>query len=159
MIIVLEILAIVGGAALIGWWMYLVGKHLLAKHRMRSSITPLQAQNLNREKDLLTQLLKDIQINTNEWFVIDDAITMGQGRLLANDKKNVGIVYGNGAKSATILLNLDKLNEGFIRTNEDTVKMQVSGSHVKNFLDKAEHLIDKRGNEISFFKSEIEKRL
>lgn len=138
---------------------FVLFKTLWPKYKVRKSITPLQAKNLEKEKQFLANLLEDVRINTSEWFVIDDVIVMGQGRLLANDKKNIGIVYGNQGGSATILLNIEKLNEPFSKDNEDTVKLSVQGSHVKSFLDTAEQLIDKRGNEIAFFESELGKRL
>ena len=57
---------------------FVLFKTLWPKYKVRKSITPLQAKNLEKEKQFLANLLEDVRINTSEWFVIDDVIVMGQ---------------------------------------------------------------------------------
>lgn len=155
--ILLESAIFVSAGLLVMYGFFLLGRKLIAHHKMRTSVTPLQAKNLTKEKKFLDELLADIRVNTSEWIIIDDAVNIGC--LIANDKKSIGIIYGGGGTSTTILLNLDKLFDGFDKNYEDTVKISMQGEHVKRFLQTAENLIDKRGKEISFFEKELKRRL
>lgn len=154
MIYILELAAgtILAGMLLYG--LYLGGKRLLGWFLTNKSMSPAAIRNKKREEVLLNKILADISNNSDHWFIVEEHHASS---VLANDKKNMGIVYNTG-ESATILLNLDQLTK-FEKNNADTVKIHVQGDHVKAFVHKAEAMIDRRGNEISFFEEQMEKRL
>lgn len=154
MIYVLELAAgtILAGMLLYG--IYRGGKKLLGWFLTNKSMSPMSIRNKKREELLLAKLLDDIRTNGDKWFIVEEHQASS---VLANDEKNIGIVYNTG-ESATVLLNLDRLTK-FDKRNEDTVKIHMSGDHVKAFVHTAEALIDRRGNEISFFEEQLEKRL
>ena len=155
MIVVLEIVLWLSViiAACIG--LYQIGKGWIPSLRHRKTVRPAQARNKTKEQTFIANLLEDIRINTDEWFLMEN---VGMGSIIANDHKNIGIVYSSTGENATIILNLDNLNK-FDKQNEDTVKISVYGEHIKKFLISAEDLIDRRGHEIAFFQDELEKRL
>ena len=128
---------------------------MIMRRNTKPKPSPIQMRNLEREEQFLASMLEDLKKNTSEWFAVDE---VGQGKLIANDKKNIGIVYNGSGESATLLLNLDSLTS-FEKNNQNTVKLHLLGSHVERFIKEAEEVLDRRGHEISFFESELEKRL
>ena len=127
------------------------------KHRQKTR--PAQVKNRKKEKQFIENVLADIRTNSDDWFLMDDVTSnIGSNSILANDKKNIGIVYHSSSSTMTVLLNLDDLQE-FDKVAADTVKLTVTGEHVKNFLRKAEDVIDRRGREIDYFRDELGKRL
>lgn len=156
MMVVLEIAFGICAALALIWGMYASWKKVYSMYLTKKNITPIQAKNKSKEMKFLENMLDDVRKNTDDWFLVED-VTSGFSMLLANDKKNIGIVY-NGHESMTILLNLENLTE-FDRLRDDTVKLSVAGDHVKTFLITAEEIIDRRGREIQFFQDELEKRL
>ena len=155
MIVVIEILMFILGAGILAWGCYVGGKKIAVRYTLAKATSPAQTRNKNKEETFTKDLLEDIHMNTDQWFLTEDVMN---GILLANDHKNIGIVYGPDRVSATILLNLNKLVE-FTQDHEDTVKVRLVGDHIKKFLTTAEELIDRRGKELAFFQSELEKRL
>ena len=153
---VLEISIAIIAVIVIVWVVFSFGRQALSAYTTKKSITPIQEKNKRRETTFLDNMLSDIRKNTDDWFLVED-VASGYSMLLANDRKNIGIVY-NGHESMTILLNLENLTE-FDKLREDTVKLSVAGDHVKKFLTTAEEIIDRRGREIQFFQDELEKRL
>jgi hypothetical protein len=128
---------------------------MIMRRNAKPKPSPIQARNLEREQQFLNNMLEDLKKNTSEWFAMDE---VGQGKLIANDKKNIGIVYNGKGESATLLLNLESLTS-FEKNNQNTVKLHLLGDHVEAFIKDAEEILDRRGHEISFFESELEKRL
>jgi len=151
-IIVASVVVLLGAYGLL-----ILFKKALSKYLMKRSVRPAQIKNKNKEQEFIKDLLEDIRTNTDDWFLMSEAIS-DQATLLANDRKGIGIVYTNNNGNATILLNLDGLRK-FDKFAEDTVKISVHGDHVKDFLLAAEDIIDRRGKEIAFFQEELEKRL
>lgn len=139
------------GIALFVWFAM---RPVISWIRGKRAISPLAAKNMAREKGLLDKMIKDIRADTDAWFLHERA---GQGYLLANDKKCIGISY-HGTEHLTILLNL-KAVTNFKEHEADTVKISMRGNHVTKFLREAEQLIDKRGSEIRFFADEFDKRI
>lgn len=125
-------------------------------YKLYTSTNPMSEKNKKEEQKFMEELLEDIRKNPDDWFIVSQG-SIGGSDVIANDKKNIGIVYSSGG-TATILLNLDSLS-AFDKFYEDTVKIQVSGDHVGKFISSAEIIIDKRGKELSFFRDELEKRL
>ena len=157
MVEILEIILYSLLTALGGYGLFVLFRKLLSKYLLRRSIRPAQIRNKHKEQEFIKNLLEDIRTNTDDWFLMSEAIS-DQATLLANDRKGIGIVYTNNNGNATILLNLDGLRK-FDKFAEDTVKISVHGDHVKDFLLAAEDIIDRRGKEIAFFQEELEKRL
>jgi len=151
-IIVASVVVLLGAYGLL-----ILFKKALSKYLMKRSVRPAQIRNKHKEQEFIKNLLEDIRTNTDDWFLMSEAIS-DQATLLANDRKGIGIVYTNNNGNATILLNLDGLRK-FDKFAEDTVKISVHGDHVKDFLLAAEDIIDRRGKEIAFFQEELEKRL
>ena len=151
MLPVLEIAGVITLIACIIWAIV----SMIMRREAKPKPSPIQMRNLEREEQFLNNMLEDLKKNTSEWFSVDE---VGQGKLIANDKKNIGIVYNGNGESATLLLNLDSLTS-FEKNNQNTVKLHLLGSHVERFIKEAEEVLDRRGHEISFFESELEKRL
>lgn len=138
--------------------LYFIGKYLYQRHKNFKKLSPLQSGHLRKEKEMLKFLLDDIQENTNDWFLSHDHAIAG-GLCLVNDRKNIGLVYRHTDISQLIIyMNLRSLMN-FSLTEADTAVLHINGPHVKRFITHAEETIDKRGNELEFFKGEIEKRL
>lgn len=157
MMVYLEIIVASVVVLLGAYGLFVLFKKALSKYLMKRSVRPAQIKNKNKEQEFIKDLLEDIRTNTDDWFLMSEAIS-DQATLLANDRKGIGIVYTNNNGNATILLNLDGLRK-FDKFAEDTVKISVHGDHVKDFLLAAEDIIDRRGKEIAFFQEELEKRL
>ena len=147
------VIAIIVGALCI-LCLYFVGVLISNVIKRKRSISPQVAKNRAREKAFLEKVLTDIHANKDTWFLVEN---IGTGSLLANNDRNIGIVY-QGTDHLTILLNLDRLDE-FQRHDENTVKLMMIGPHVKKFVTEAEQLIDKRGDELRFFADEFDRRL
>lgn len=150
-----QILAMSAVIVVVVVFVYVISRPLFTWLTKRRAISPQLAKNRAREKAFLEKILTNIRTDTDAWFLHDGS--GGMGNLLANNDKNIGIVY-QGTDNLTLLLNLNRLEE-FQRHDADTVKLMMAGPHVSTFIKEAEQLIDKRGNELRFFADEFDRRL
>ena len=155
MIVALQIALAAFIVLLAAWGSFVALRSLYRKYINKKAMSPLNAKNKEKEEQFLNKLLEDVRKNTNEWFIVDEGY--GSANTIVNDHKNIGIVYNDG-EAATIMLNLNELSK-FDKQDEDTVKIQIMGSHMREFIKAAETIIDRRGNELAFFESELEKRI
>lgn len=154
MIYVLILILLIASSLLL----YYFGRYLYRKYKNYKKLSPLQAEHLRKEKEMIQHLLTDIADNTNDWFLSHDH-AVAAGLCIINDRKNIGLVYrAADVSTLTVHLNLKSL-QNFSPTEKDTVILTMAGPHVSKFISQAENIIDKRGNELEFFKSELHKKL
>lgn len=135
-----------------------LGRYLYRRYKNYKKLSPLQASHLRKEKEMIQYLLTDISNHTNDWFLSHDHAVTG-GMCIINDRKNIGVIYRvTDVCHLTVYLNLKALMN-FSATETDTVVLHITGPHVKKFISQAENIIDKRGNELEFFKDELYKKL
>ncbi len=124
--------------------------------RQRASVPAHIKANLRTEKRLLRSVLDDIKSNPSHWTAVPyDMMTQKEPHLI-NDKKNMAILIAGD--SVTIKMNLKAVHK-YKESIEETIATTVKGKHVKDFVKKAEGLIDTRGKELSFIEDMLNKRL
>lgn len=133
-----------------------IGLYLIHRALKKKGISPLQASHRKKEEGLLKELLCDITKNRNDWFLVHDHYDAGS-TFLINDRKCIGLLYRK-VDLVQVHLNLKTMTK-FTQDDPDTVVLGMSGLHVQKFLTTAERIIDKRGNELEFFKDKLHRQL
>jgi hypothetical protein len=147
-------IALIFASGFATFWLFSV--YLEKRKKEKKKPTPLYFRNLKKEQDLIERLLLDIKENSNDWFI--ETMTMGDGNFFINDKRNIGILYRITEHQLVIHLNLQNLDRFNIR-DEDTIAIELKGTHISDFIQKAEQYIDRRGKELDFFKDKLKERL
>jgi len=119
---------------------------------------PGKQKNERKEKKLLQVLIKDMKKNPGHWVQHGVSPTMLSAPMLVNDKKNMGILYGDKENYVTIHFNLKDLTK-FPRHDTDAIITSISGKHVTKFIKTATHLLDHRGKELEYFTERLQERL
>lgn len=119
---------------------------------------PSDKGNKRKEKKLLQVLIKDMKKNPGHWIQHGFSPTMLSAPILVNDKKNMGIIYGDKKNQVTIQFNLKDIIK-FPRHDTDAIITSISGKHVEKFIKTATHLLDHRGKELEYFTGRLEERL
>lgn len=119
---------------------------------------PGKQKNKRKEKKLLQVLLKDMKENPGHWVQNGFSAQMLSSPTLINDKKNIGILYGEKENSASIQFNMKDVTK-FSYRDPDTITTTIIGKHVTRFLKTATHLLDHRGKELEYFTKRLKKRL
>lgn len=124
--------------------------------RQRTNVPAHIKANTRTEKRLLKSILDDIKSNPSHWTAVPyDMMSQKEPHLL-NDKKNMAILIAGD--QITIKMNLKAMHK-YKESVEETIATSVKGKHVKDFVKKAEGLIDTRGKELSFIEDMLNRRL
>lgn len=119
---------------------------------------PGKKQNKRKEQKLFAVILKDMKKNPGHWIQHGFSPSMLSAPILVNDKKNMGILYGEKDNNVTIQFNLKDLIK-FPRHDTEAIITSISGKHVTKFIKTATHLLDHRGKELEYFTERLEERL
>ncbi len=119
---------------------------------------PGRHKNKKREQRLFQVLLKDMKENPGHWVQNGFSPQMLASPMLINDKKNIGIQYGEKETSLSIQFNMKDVVK-FSRTDSDAIITTITGRHVTKFLKAAIHLLDHRGKELEYFTEKLKEKL
>ncbi len=119
---------------------------------------PDKQKNQRKEQKLLNIILKDMKKNPGNWIRNGFSPQLVPAPTLINDKKNMGILYGEDKKIVTIHFNMKDLTR-FDREDTDTILTTITGKHVTKFIKTATHLLDHRGKELAYFTGRLKERL
>lgn len=119
---------------------------------------PGKQKNKRKEQKLLTVILKDMKENPGNWVRNGFSPQLISAPTLVNDKKNMGILYGEDKTAVTIHFNMKDVTR-FDRKDTDTILTTISGKHVTKFIKEAIHLLDHRGKELEYFTERLKERL
>lgn len=117
-----------------------------------------EKQNKRKEQKLLGVILKDMKENPGNWVQHGFSPTLLSAPILVNDKKNMGILYGDKETHVTIQFNLKDITK-FPRHDSDAIITSITGKHVIKFIKTATHLLDHRGKELEYFTGRLKERL
>jgi hypothetical protein len=137
------------------WAIIKEGHKRLQKHNWRW----FRSEQQKNEDGLLRDLLQDITDKTDDWFIVDNFLSYGSNSpLLANNKKNIGVLCARDDDRVIVHLNLRQTGT-FQEQNEDTIRISISGEHAREFISKAYTIVNPRNRELTFFRNRLQERL
>lgn len=148
------------GAVLVFLWVayrFIVGP---MKYKLpRFSLTKYRI--VQKEKNLLTDLIKDMKTNPGHWVRNGYSPITFQGPIIVNDYSSIGIQYGQRTDTPDlVLIHFNLANKTkFDQADENSIATRIEGNHARKFINTVTTIMDERGKELDYFRSRINERL